>query len=255
MDSGTDTRLRPAPRRRPRGLRDHRGPGKGDDVPVVVPAGGPGAAGLPRRGRRRRRLECRPARRARPRVDRGHGRGDRPRGVRPVHREVVVRARRLHRPRHVPAGRRRDQGRRVPGVLPRDPALPLREGGARPRRGGPDRLGSRGRGEAVRARPGVCRSARRRAAPVHRRVAAVPHRPLPREDGDRRDPAPALREHHPRAGLEPQLRLARADQHVRGLRCRGPRPLLRPGRRDARRRGQPPDAGRVGGGDGGALAR
>ena len=39
------------------------------------------------------------------------------------------------------------------------------------------------------------------------------------------------------------------------LRRRGPGPLLRSCRRDARRRGQPPDAGRVGGGDGGAVAR
>ena len=45
----------------------------------------------------------------------------------------------------------------------------------------------------------------RRAAPVHRRVAALPDRPLPREDGPRRDPLPAVREHDARAGLEPQL--------------------------------------------------
>ena len=116
-------------------------------------------------------------------------------------------------------------------------------------------IGSRGGGEAVRTRPVVRRRAGGRAAPVHRRVPAVPHRPLPREDGDRRDPAPAVREHHPRAGVEPQLRLVRADQHVRGLRGRGPGPLLRSRRCDARRRGQPPDAGRVRGRDGGAVPR
>ena len=48
--------------------------------------------------------------------------------------------------------------------------------------------------------------ARRRAAPVHRRVAALPDRPLPREDGARGDPLPALRERDARADLEPQLR-------------------------------------------------
>ena len=53
---------------------------------------------------------------------------------------------------------------------------------------------------------GVGARARRRAAPVHRRVAAAPHRPLPREDGDRGDPLPPLREHDARAGLEPELR-------------------------------------------------
>ena len=41
---------------------------------------------------------------------------------------------------------------------------------------------------------------------VHRRVAAVPDRPLPRQDGPGRDPLPALRQHDARAGLEPQPR-------------------------------------------------
>ncbi len=47
----------------------------------------------------------------------------------------------------------------------------------------------------------------------------------------------------------------RADHDGGGLRRRGPRSLLRPGRRAARRRRQPSDAGRRGGRDGGALAR
>ena len=98
-------------------------------------------------------------------------------------------------------------------------------------------------------------SARRRAAPVHRRVAAVPHRPLPREDGPRGDPVPALREHDARAGVEPELRRERADHDGRGLRRRRPRPLLRPSRRAARRRGEPPHAGRRGDRDGGAGGR
>ncbi len=45
----------------------------------------------------------------------------------------------------------------------------------------------------------------------------------------------------------------RPDHDGRGLRRRGPRPLLRPGRRAARRRRQPPDAGRRRRRDGGAL--
>ena len=44
----------------------------------------------------------------------------------------------------------------------------------------------------------------------------------------------------------------RADHDGRGLRRRGPRPLLRPGRRAARRRRQPPDAGGRGDRDGAA---
>ena len=109
-----------------------------------------------------------------------------------------------------------------------------------------------GRGrEAVRPRPGVRAGAGGGAAPVRRRVAAVPDRPLPREDGLRGDPLPALRQHRARAAVEPQLRRVRADHDGRGLRRRGPWPLLRPGRRAARRRGQPPDAGGRRGRDGG----
>ena len=61
-------------------------------------------------------------------------------------------------------------------------------------------------------------SARELADELHQYIdesQLYPHRPLPREDGDRRDPAPAVRQRHPRAGVEPQLRLVRADQHVR----------------------------------------
>ena len=89
--------------------------------------------------------------------------------------------------------------------------------------------------------------ARRRAAPVHRRVAALPDRPLPRQDGARGDPLPALREHDARAGLEPQLHRVVQITMAERLRRRGSRPLLRPGRRAARRRRQPPHAGRRGG--------
>ena len=58
---------------------------------------------------------------------------------------------------------------------------------------------ARRRREALRPRPRVGPRAGRRDAPVHRRVPAVPHRPLPREDGRGGDPLPALRQR----GLEP----------------------------------------------------
>ena len=48
---------------------------------------------------------------------------------------------------------------------------------------------------------------------------------------------------------------SRADHDGRGLRRRGPRQLLRPGRRAARRRPEPPAAGARAGGDGAALGR
>ena len=73
--------------------------------------------------------------------------------------------------------------------------------------------------------------AQRRDPQPHRRGPAVPDRPLPREDGPRRDPLPAVRERDVRADLEPPPRRVRADHDGRGLRGRGSRPLLRPGRR------------------------
>ncbi len=86
--------------------------------------------------------------------------------------------------------------------------------------------------------------AQRRDPQPHPRGPAVPDRPFPREDGPRRDPLPEVRELDLRADLEPPARGVRADHDGRGLRGRGSRPLLRPGRRRARRGRQPPDAGR-----------
>ena len=111
------------------------------------------------------------------------------------------------------------------------------------------------RREAVRPRPRVGARARRGAPPVHRRVAALPHRPLPREDGPRGDPLPPVREPDLRAGLEPRPHRVRRDHDGRGLRRRGSRPLLRSRRRAARRRRQPPDAGGRRHGDGAAVPR
>ena len=92
-----------------------------------------------------------------------------------------------------------------------------------------------------------------RAPPVRRRVADLPDRPLPREDGPPGDPLPPVCQHDARARLEPELRRLRRDHHGRGLRRGGPRPLLRPGRRAPRRRRQPPHAGGRRHRDGGAV--
>ena len=160
---------------------------------------------------------------------------------------------RLRRRGHLPTGRRGHRRRGTPGVLPGDPAVPLRHRGQGAGRGqaepgGPDR----GR-EAVRPRPPVRPGPGRRPAPVRRRGAAVPDRPLPRKDGVRGDPLPAVRQHHPGAPLEPQLRRVRRDHHGRGLRRGRPRPLLRPRRCAPGRGGEPPDAGRHRGRDGGSV--
>src|SRR3954469_2915994 len=130
------------------------------------------------------------------------------------------------------------------GLPAHAPAVPVRARGEGARRRGPHGERPRRRREAVRPRRRVRARAGRRAARVHRRVAAVPDRPLPREDGARRDPLPALRQRDPRAGLEPEPRRGGAAHDGRELRRRGPRALLRPGRRPARRRRQPHDAGR-----------
>ena len=176
-------------------------------------------------------------------------------GVRSARGADVVRERRLRRARDLRAGRARDRRGPVPGVLPRDPAVSVRTGDQGADRGGADEDRARGGREAVRSRPGVRAGAGAGDPPVHRRVPAVPDRPLPGEDGARRDPLPAVRERDVRADLEPQLRLHRADHDGRELRGRGSRPLLRPGRGAARRRRQPHHAGGGRGGDGGAVVR
>ncbi len=149
----------------------------------------------------------------------------------------------------------RDRRREVPGVLSRDPAVPVR-----PRDQGPDRRGvdedraGRGR-EAVRPRSRVGSRAGGGDPPVHRRVPALPDRSLPGEDGARRVPVPAVRELEPRAGVEPQ-------PHRRASRSRWPRAsasriaaISTTRRRAARRGREPPDAAARRGGDGAAGIR
>ena len=136
----------------------------------------------------------------------GTGEVTRPGGVRPVRGAAVVRARRLRR-RRPPTSGSADAiegaerpvfyleippflfGTVVKGLAEADLTRSARVVVEKPF----------GHDQASAARAGG------RAAPVHRRVPAVPDRPLPREDGARRDPAPAVRQRDPRAGVEPQL--------------------------------------------------
>ena len=182
-------------------------------------------------------------------------RDDRRGGVRALRGATLLPARRLRRPGNVRTRRPRARRRPQPGLLPRDPARAVRDGDRRPGRRRPDRARADRRREAVRPRPRVGAGAGRRAVRLRARGAALPDRPLPREDGAGRDPLPAVRERDLRADLESQLRLLRADHDGRGLRRRRPRPLLRPGRRAARRGGQPPAAGRRRRGHGAAGGR
>ena len=193
---------------RVRRVRDHRRPREGDDVPLALPARAARAARLPDRRRRGRRLErsttcaSAPARRSSAAARRSTTTVfDR------LRRAALLRRRATSAtPPPTSALAAAIEGAEQPGLLPRDPAVPVRHGGQGAGRGRADRDRPRRGREAVRPRPRVGARARRRAAPVHRRVAALPDRPLPREDGPRRDPLPALRQHDARAGLEPQLR-------------------------------------------------
>ena len=139
-------------RRRVRHLRHHRRPGQGHDLPLALPAGAARAAGLPDRGGGRGRLDRRPAARARAHVHRGLRRDDRRRGLRPPRRAALLSIRRLRRRRHLRARGRCHQGRAEPGLLPGDPTVAVRDGDQGAGRGGLDRVGARGRREALRAR-------------------------------------------------------------------------------------------------------
>ena len=151
-------------------------------------------------------------------------------------------SRRLRRRRYLRPSRQRDRRRPKPSLLSGDPPFLF----------GRVIKGLAEAGTTKNARVVVEKpfghdlaSARALAAEIHQYIeesAALPDRPLPRQDGHRRVPLPALRQHDDRADLEPQPRRLRADHDGRELRRRGPRPLLRPGRRGARCRRQPPHA-------------
>ena len=83
-------------------------------------------------------------------------------------------------------------------------------------------------------------------ADVHeafREAPGLPHRPLPGQGDGPEHPRVPLRQRHLRAALEPQLHRPRADHGGRVDRRRGPRPLLRGGRRAARHGAEPHAAG------------
>ncbi len=173
---------------------------------LALPARAARAARLPDRRRGRRRLDARPARRARPRLDRGDRReARRDRSSSASRRGSPTSRATSPTPRPTSASATRSRTPRAAGLLPRDPAVPVRHGRQGAVRRRPDEERARRRREAVRSRPRLGEGARRRAAPVRRRVADLPHRPLPREDGPRGDPLPPLREHDARADLEPEL--------------------------------------------------
>ena len=146
--------------------------------------------------------------------------------------------------------------RAASAVLPRDPAEPLRR-----RRAGPARAKGINKGARVVVEKPFGRdleSAEELNAILHSAFPEerdLPHRPLPREGVGREPARVPLRELVARAGLEQPLHQLGADHDGRGVRRRGPRQVLRRGRRAARRRAEPPAAGDGAARDGSAGRR
>ena len=198
----------------------------------------------------------RPARARARRAIEGTRRGDRRGGLRALRRAAVLRQRRLRRRGHVRAASPTAiGGREQPGLLPRDPAVPVRHGDQGPGRRRPDRERPRGGREAIRPRP------RLRAGARTRRSTSTSTSPSStgsttssgRWASPRSSTCGSPTRCSSRSGTATTC--VGADHDGGGLRRRGPRPLLRPGRRAARRGRQPPDAGRGRDRDGAARRR
>ena len=97
--------------------------------------------------------------------------------------------------------------------------------------------------EALRPRPRQRPRAQRLPRRPVRRVADLPHRPLPGQGAGAEHPRLPLRQLGLRAALEPPLHRLGADHRRRGGGGRHPRRLLRPLGRPARHGAEPPDAG------------
>ncbi len=172
--------------RRARRVRHHRRPREGDDLPVAVPARGARAARLPDRRRRGRRLDDGAAHgRARASRSRAPASSSTSRCSTASRSAFRTSAATSRTPPPTTGSALRSRGRRA-RLLPRDSAVPVRH-----RRQGSGAAGLTKAGRVVVEKPfghDPASAARGgRAPPAHRRVAALPDRPLPREDGARRD--------------------------------------------------------------------
>ena len=229
-------------------LRRHRRPRPPQDParPLQPAPGRPAAARDERRGLRAPALHRR-------RLPRGDARVGGAALAQPGRAGAVGRLRgrhplpagRVRRPRQLPGARRaagadrrgRRHARQRP-LLPRHAALRLPGDRGQPGRGGPPAAARPAGARIVIEKPfgHDLASARALNDDGHarlRRVAGLPHRPLPGQ-GHRPQPAGVpLRQRHLRAALEPALRRPRADHRGRGPRRRGPRRVLRGGRAPA----------------------
>ena len=146
-------------------------------------------------------------------------------------------------------GTRREPRLLLRGAAERDRARSSRRSRERRGAGGLDPADHR---EAVRARPRLGARAERRDPGALRRERDLPDRPLPRQGDGPEHAGAAVRERHLRADLEPPVHRPRADHGRRVDRDRGPRRLLRAGRRDPRHLPEPPAAAPRDHGDGAA---
>ena len=163
--------------------------------------------------------------RARPRQPRAARRRRRRGAVREARGAAPLRRRRLRRPGDV-RGAAQGAGRRPRGplhYLAIPPSLfATVVAGARRRRAAPTNA------RVVVEKPfgrdlASARGAQRDAARGLPRGVDLPHRPLPRQGAGAEPPLLPLRQHLPRADLEPPLRRERADHHGRELRRAGAR--------------------------------
>ena len=175
------------------------------------------------------------------------------RRVRAAGRASLLRVGRLRGSRHVRSAARGARACGASGVLPRHSAQPVRRRGVESRAIGIGDAGAADRGEAVRPRPGVGAGPQRHLARVVSRGRDLPHRPLPGQGAGAESAVLPLCQHVPRTDLERSLRRQRADHHGRGLRRPRTWPLLRRGRRAARRLPESPAAGAVAADDGAAV--
>ena len=168
--SGSDPRSgdSPAARRRVRRLRDHGRPREGDDLPLAVPARERAGCWTARssawRSTTGRSTTCGSAPASRSRPARPTRRG----GLRPLRRAALLRAGRLRATPPPSSGSpTRSRARSTPGLLPGDPAVPVRDRDQGTGRRGPDQERARRGGEAVRPRPRLRPRARtRRSTPT-----------------------------------------------------------------------------------------
>ena len=252
-----DTDHRAQARGRARRLRHHGRPRPCHDLQVAVPAGAPRAAQLSDRRRGRRRLDVSSSSPSAP------GPRSRPRGRRSTRQSSTGSSSRLsyvsgdfNSTRHVCGGGQGDRRTRIPRCSTSRSRRSCSVGWSRdlPRPASPTTLGLSWRS------PSAMTGSRRGRSP-RSCTATSDEDQLLRIDHylGKMGLGEILQLRFANAILEPiwsrQLRRLRADHHGRGLRGRGPRPLLRPGRCPARRRRQPPHAGGGGRSGGATVAR